>query len=127
MEYPKLCAVGPSCVTVRPGLAGCKMKFHWFHLMPYPALPEDFKTKHRSVWVDLPASEVYDPVIGHQAYNDYLDELEFAGEVGFDGICVNEHHSNAYGLMPSPNLMAAALTRRTTKPKIVVLGNSVAL
>ncbi len=103
------------------------MKFHWFHLMPYPALPEDFKQRYHSVWVDLPAREVYDPQIGHTAYNDYLDELEFAGEVGFDGICVNEHHSNAYGLMPSPNLMAAALARRTTKAKLVVLGNSVAL
>ena len=103
------------------------MKFHWFHLMPYPALPEDFKERYRSVWVDLPVREVFDPQIGHTAYNDYLDELEFAGEAGFDGICVNEHHSNAYGLMPSPNLMAAALTRRTIKPKIVVLGNSVAL
>ena len=103
------------------------MKFHWFHLMPYPALPEDFKTRYRSVWVDPPVRELYDPKIGQVAYNDYLDELEYAGEMGFDGICVNEHHSNAYGLMPSPNLMAAALVRRTTKPKIVVLGNSVAL
>ena len=103
------------------------MKFHWFHLMPYPALPEDFKERYHSVWVDLPASEVYDKQVGFQAYQDYLDELEYAGEVGFDGICVNEHHSNAYGLMPSPNLMAAALSRRTSKPKIVVLGNSVAL
>jgi MoxR-like ATPase len=28
-----------------------------------------------------------------------------------DGICVNEHHQNAYGFMPSPNLMGAALAR----------------
>jgi alkanesulfonate monooxygenase SsuD/methylene tetrahydromethanopterin reductase-like flavin-dependent oxidoreductase (luciferase family) len=103
------------------------MKFHWFHLMPYPGLPEDFKSRYRSVWVDAPSRELYDPAVGHQAYNDYLDELEFAGEMGFDGICVNEHHSNAYGLMPSPNLMAAALARRTTNAKLVVLGNSVAL
>ena len=33
--------------------------------------------------------------------------------MGFDGLGVNEHHQNAYGLMPSPNIMAAALTRRT--------------
>ena len=103
------------------------MKFHWFHLMPYPDLPEDFKERYRSVWVDAPVRELYDPVIGHQAYNDYLDELEYADQVGFDGICVNEHHCNAYGLMPSPNLMAAALARRTTNAKLVVLGNSVAL
>ena len=31
------------------------MKFHWFHLMPYPYLPDDFKQKYHSVWVDPPA------------------------------------------------------------------------
>ena len=103
------------------------MKFHWFHLMPYPYLPDDFKQKYRSVWVDPPAAELYDPVKGHQVYNDYLDQLEYAERCGYDGICVNEHHQNGYGLMPSPNLMAAALTRRTSKAKLVVLGNSVAL
>ncbi|MGH8011346.1 MAG: LLM class flavin-dependent oxidoreductase, partial [Candidatus Binataceae bacterium] len=39
----------------------------------------------------------------------------------------NEHHQNAYGMMPSPNLMAAALTRRTRHANLVVLGNSIAL
>ncbi len=102
------------------------MKVNWFHLMPYPYLPDDFKQKYRSVWVDVP-SELYDPEKGHFVYNDYLDELEFAEEAGFDGLCVNEHHANAYGLMPSPNLMAAALTRRTSKAALVVLGNSIAL
>ena len=62
-----------------------------------------------------------------RVYHEYLDQLEFAGQLGFDGICVNEHHANAYGLMPSPNLMAATLARRTTKPKIVIMGDSVAL
>lgn len=103
------------------------MKFHWFHLMPYPDLPDDFKQQHRSVWVDLPASEVYDRARGNEIYNEYLDELEYAAEVGFDGICVNEHHQNAYGLMPSPNLMAASLARRTRNTKLVIMGNSVAL
>ena len=102
------------------------MKFHWFHLMPWPDLPDDFRERYRSVWVDVPAA-LYDPVRGHALYHEYLDELEHADSVGFDGICVNEHHQNAYGLMPSPNLMAATLTRRTTRAKIVVMGNSVAL
>ncbi len=102
------------------------MKFHCFHLMSYPGLPDDFREKHRSVWVDVP-SRLFDPQVGNRAYNDYLDLLEEADRLGFDGICVNEHHSNAYGLMPSPNLMAAALARRTERSAIVVLGNSVAL
>ena len=29
------------------------MKVLWFHLMPYPDLPDDFNTEHRSVWVDI--------------------------------------------------------------------------
>ena len=102
------------------------MKLHFFHLMPYRFLPDDFAEKHRSVWVDVD-STLFDPVKGHQIYNENLDELEYADELGFDGICVNEHHQNAYGLMPSPNLMAAALARRTRNSAIVVLGNSLAL
>ena len=102
------------------------MKFTWFHLMPWPHMPDDFRQKHRSVWVDLP-SRMYEPELGHGIYHQYLDQLEFAEQVGFDGIGVNEHHANAYGLMPSPNIMAATLTRRTSKAALVVLGNSIAL
>jgi hypothetical protein len=51
----------------------------------------------------------FDPKKGHELYNRYLDELELVAELGYDGISVNEHHQNAYGLMPSPVVMAAAL------------------
>ena len=60
-------------------------------------------------------------------YNDFMDELEYAAECGFDAVCVNEHHSNGYGLMPSPNLIASSLARRTTDTAICVMGNSLAL
>ena len=102
------------------------MKVSWFHLMPYRFLPKDFEDKYRSVWVDVP-SHLFEADKAHQLYNEYLDELEFADEVGFDGICVNEHHNNAYGIMPSPNITAATLTRRTSNAAIIVLGNSLAL
>ena len=102
------------------------MKFLWFHLMPYTELPDDFKEKHPSVWVDIHSS-LFDPRRAHHMYNDFMDELEYAAECGFDAICVNEHHSNGYGLMPSPNLIASALARRTTDTAICVMGNSLAL
>ena len=102
------------------------MKFTWFNLMPWPDLPDDFREKNRSVWVDIP-SRYFDPERAHTVYNDHLDCLEYAAQVGFDGIGVNEHHQNAYGLMPSPNLIAAALARRTQDTALVVLGNSIAL
>jgi alkanesulfonate monooxygenase SsuD/methylene tetrahydromethanopterin reductase-like flavin-dependent oxidoreductase (luciferase family) len=88
------------------------MKFLWFHLMPYPDLPDDFKDKHESVWVNIDPG-LFDAERGYEVYNEYIDELEFAAEMGLDAICVNEHHSNGYGLMPSPNLIASILARGT--------------
>lgn len=103
------------------------MKHCWFHLMPYTELPEDFRDNHESVWVDIDSS-LFDPERAHHMYNDFLDEMEYAAEVGFDAVCVNEHHSNGYGLMPSPNLMLASLARRANpETALCVLGNSIAL
>src|SRR5438552_1748631 len=102
------------------------MKLMWFHLMPYTELPDDFREKNPSVWVDIHSS-LFDPRRAHHMYNDFMDELEFAAECGFDAVCVNEHHSNGYGLMPSPNLIASALARRTTDTALCVMGNSLAL
>ena len=102
------------------------MKVFAFHLMPYGALDMSYAEKHNSVWLKLPNS-YFDPRIGHELYNRYLDELELCAELGFDGISVNEHHQNAYGLMPSPVVMAAALARNTENCKIAILGNAFAL
>jgi alkanesulfonate monooxygenase SsuD/methylene tetrahydromethanopterin reductase-like flavin-dependent oxidoreductase (luciferase family) len=102
------------------------MKSLWFHLMPYTELPDDFRDRNPSVWVDIHSS-LFDPRRAHHMYNDFMDELEFAAECGFDAVCVNEHHSNGYGLMPSPNLIASSLARRTTDAALCVLGNSLAL
>jgi alkanesulfonate monooxygenase SsuD/methylene tetrahydromethanopterin reductase-like flavin-dependent oxidoreductase (luciferase family) len=102
------------------------MKFHWFNLMPWPYLPEDFTTKHRSVWVDVD-SRLFDAEKANRVYNDYLDLLELAEDLGYDGLGINEHHQNAYGLMPSPQLMAATLARRTREASILLLGQSLAL
>jgi hypothetical protein len=89
------------------------MKSIFFHLMPYRDLPDDFEQRYESVWVTPPNMELCDPAKVAQYYKWNLDELELADELGFDGLGVNEHHQNAYGFMASPNLMAAALARRT--------------
>jgi alkanesulfonate monooxygenase SsuD/methylene tetrahydromethanopterin reductase-like flavin-dependent oxidoreductase (luciferase family) len=102
------------------------MKYYFFHLMQWPYLPEDFDAKYDSAWVWLPNS-MYDPVKGHELYREYITTLAYAEELGFDGICVNEHHQNAYGLMPSPNVIAGALTQRTTRCRIAVIGNALPL
>jgi len=96
-----------------------------FHLMPYQYLDMDYQKRYRAAWVVMPNSE-FDPEKGHELYNRYLDELELADKLGFDGVVVNEHHQTAYGLMPSPVVMASALARRTTC-KIAILGNAFGL
>ena len=104
------------------------MNFFFFHLMPWPYLPppREFLREHEAAWVTLSNSE-YDPVRGAALYERYIDELAGAETLGFDGIVVNEHHQNAYGIMPSPNLIAAALSQRTERMRICVLGNALPL
>ena len=102
------------------------MKLEMFHLCPYRDLPADFREKNRSVWVDVP-SHLFDAKIASRTYNETLDELIYAAEMGYDGICVNEHHQNAYGLMPSPNLMGSVMARETRDVAIIIMGNSIAL
>ena len=105
------------------------MEFYAFHLMPWPHLPEDFaenKEKYPSSWVTL-SNDCYDPEEGQHLDNRYLDELEYAETLGYDGVCVNEHHQNAYGTMPAPNIMGAMLARRTSRLKIAIVGNGLPL
>jgi alkanesulfonate monooxygenase SsuD/methylene tetrahydromethanopterin reductase-like flavin-dependent oxidoreductase (luciferase family) len=99
------------------------MRLFSFHLMPYPGLPSDYDGP---AWITCP-NELFDPGLGTQIYNRYLDELIYADELGFDGVCVNEHHQNAYGIMPSPNLMASILARQTSHVRIAVVGNALPL
>lgn len=102
------------------------MEFYFFHLMPWPYLEPDFEERNPSAWITL-SNQHFDPVLGHALYNRYLDELEYAEELGFDGVCVNEHHQTAYGLMPSPNVIAGTLARRTSRIRIAILGNALPL
>ena len=90
--------------------------------MAYPYLPADFDEKYDTGWVTVPNS-LWDAQKSRGLYQQYIDQLAYADELGFDGMVLNEHHQNIYGLMPSPNLIAAALSQRTKRGKIVILGN----
>jgi alkanesulfonate monooxygenase SsuD/methylene tetrahydromethanopterin reductase-like flavin-dependent oxidoreductase (luciferase family) len=102
------------------------MKFVAFHLMPWPYLPDDFAEKNDSAWVTY-SNANYDPERGQELYERYLDELVSCEDLGFDAIAVNEHHQTAYGLMPSPNLVAMNLVARTKNVRIAILGNAIPL
>jgi alkanesulfonate monooxygenase SsuD/methylene tetrahydromethanopterin reductase-like flavin-dependent oxidoreductase (luciferase family) len=89
-------------------------------------MPYRMEHDEPSSWVTL-SNTHYDPEVGRVLYNQYLDQFERAEQLGWDGLCVNEHHQNCYGTMPSPNIMAAMLARRTTRAKIAILGNGLPL
>jgi alkanesulfonate monooxygenase SsuD/methylene tetrahydromethanopterin reductase-like flavin-dependent oxidoreductase (luciferase family) len=97
------------------------MKISMFHLMPYRDLPDDFERRYRSVWVDPPWGELADAETAGMYYNWTFDELLFAAEAGLDGICVNEHHQNAYGFMPNPNVMGSVLARLTNHLDVAIV------
>ncbi|HXQ50615.1 MAG TPA: LLM class flavin-dependent oxidoreductase [Stellaceae bacterium] len=102
------------------------MKIFNFHLMPYAHADLDAIEKNGTAWVTY-SNKYYDPKKGAELYNQYLDQLESADKLGFDGVVVNEHHQTAYGMMPTPGVLAGALSRSVKNGKIAVLGRALPL
>jgi len=98
------------------------VRLYCWHFMAYPHLPADFDEAHDTGWVTVP-NRLWDAQKSRGLYQQYIDQLAYAAELGLDGMVLNEHHQNIYGLMPSPNLIAAALTQKTRRGRIVILGN----
>lgn len=53
-----------------------------------------------------------------RAYGEMLEQIEYAEELGFDSVWLAEHHFDAYGSMPSPQVAAAAIAQRTRRMQI---------
>jgi alkanesulfonate monooxygenase SsuD/methylene tetrahydromethanopterin reductase-like flavin-dependent oxidoreductase (luciferase family) len=102
------------------------MKFHYITLMPYAALDMEARYRHRTAWVHFPNTN-YDPQEGRRLYHQYIEDLIRADRLGFDGVCVNEHHQTAYGMMPSPIVIASILARETKDCSIAILGSAIPL
>jgi alkanesulfonate monooxygenase SsuD/methylene tetrahydromethanopterin reductase-like flavin-dependent oxidoreductase (luciferase family) len=90
--------------------------------MPYPFLP-DLSTID-SIRVNLP-NRHYDPKVGADLYQRYLDEHVIADELGLD-IMLNEHHQTATCTNVAAPLSAAILARQTKTARICILGNPMA-
>ncbi len=69
------------------------------------------------------SNEHYNPSVGSQLYNRYLDEKVYAEEMGFDALMLNEHHSTPFCMQGVTNVGASILARITNKAKIIILGN----
>ena len=93
-----------------------------FTEMPYPNLPplETLSTMRVSI-----PSKLFDPKIGADLYNRYLDEYMLADELGLN-MLLNEHHQTATCINACAPLSAAILARQTSKGRICILGNPIA-
>ena len=98
------------------------MEVYHFTEFPWPYLPPD--DQFTSMRVNLP-SRVYDPKIGADLYNMYLDQHLVADDLGFHCM-VNEHHQTATCLNPAAPLALAILARQTKKARLCILGNPAA-
>jgi alkanesulfonate monooxygenase SsuD/methylene tetrahydromethanopterin reductase-like flavin-dependent oxidoreductase (luciferase family) len=58
-------------------------------------------------------------------YRQYLDQFEYAEEVGFDGVALNEHHGNPFCMGAVVNMEAAILARITDQARIYLIGNPI--
>jgi alkanesulfonate monooxygenase SsuD/methylene tetrahydromethanopterin reductase-like flavin-dependent oxidoreductase (luciferase family) len=76
----------------------------------------------RSTTLDI-SNRLYDPAVGAELYNRYLDEKMYAEAMGFDSLMLNEHHSTPFCMQGVTNVEAAILARQTTRAKIIILGN----
>ena len=98
------------------------MRAWYFTEMPYPHLPpfDELST----IRVSLPSSH-FDPKIGADLYNRYLDEHLIAEDAGLD-LMVNEHHQTATCIDVAAPLSMAILARQTKNARLCILGNPIA-
>src|SRR5215469_3853012 len=97
------------------------MNLMYFTERPYRYVPEDELIKNRA-YFGLP-NTFFDREKGSQLYNEYLDEMVYAEDVGFDSIMLNEHHGTPFCMGAVMNVEAAILARITHKARIILLGN----
>ena len=99
---------------MRTGWEATGVKVTSFHFMPYRDLPDDVGDSATGRCGSTPRGRSSaTPRKAGDFYNQSIDELMLAAELGFDGLGTNEHHQNPYGFMCNPNLFGAILARLT--------------
>ena len=98
------------------------MKVFVFDLLAYDANLDHLKGGGAELPYPL-AKRHFDPKTAMRTYEEHLDAWEALDRFGYDGVGFNEHHCSPYGLMNSPNLMAASAAQRTKRLKLLIYGN----
>ncbi|MFN0072528.1 MAG: LLM class flavin-dependent oxidoreductase [Chloroflexota bacterium] len=97
------------------------MKVFVFDLLPYNEHLDQLMKGTELPW---PLTKKYfKPDVAVQSYAEHLQAWELMDQLGYDGVGFNEHHTSPYGLMNSPNLLAASAAQRTKNIKLLIYGN----
>jgi alkanesulfonate monooxygenase SsuD/methylene tetrahydromethanopterin reductase-like flavin-dependent oxidoreductase (luciferase family) len=97
------------------------VKVFVFDLLPYAEHLEHLK-QGKELPYPLPRRH-FKPEVAVRTYEEHLTAWEELDRLGYDGVGFNEHHTSPYGLMNSPNLMAASAAQRTRRIKLLIYGN----
>ena len=97
------------------------MKVFVFDLLPYAEHLDHLK-QGKELPYPLPRRH-FKPEVAVRTYEEHLTAWEEMDRLGYDGVGFNEHHTSPYGLMNSPNLMAASAAQRTRRIKLLIYGN----
>lgn len=92
-----------------------------FDLVNYDRHVDDLVRDGELPW-PLPKRH-FDPAAAVRTYAEHLDAWAELDRLGYDGVGFNEHHTSPYGLMNSPNLLAAAASQRTKNLKLHIYAN----
>src|SRR6058998_2325682 len=98
------------------------MDVYYFTEMPYAEFPESEAEKFPSMRLTFP-NTYFDPRLASELFRRYLDEYQWAEEVGFDGLMINEHHNTPSCMDVAVNMSASVLGRITHRARILLLGN----
>jgi alkanesulfonate monooxygenase SsuD/methylene tetrahydromethanopterin reductase-like flavin-dependent oxidoreductase (luciferase family) len=98
------------------------MDVYYFTEMPYAAFPESEAEKFPSMRLTFP-NTYFDANKASELLRRYLDEYQYAEEVGFDGLMINEHHNTPSCMDVEVNITGGILARITRRAKILLLGN----
>src|SRR5947208_15148729 len=67
--------------------------------------------------------ENYESEVAAKTYENHVEQFQLMEDVGFDGVCLNEHHGSPYSLDNSPNVFLAYVAAKTKRIKLAMLGN----
>jgi alkanesulfonate monooxygenase SsuD/methylene tetrahydromethanopterin reductase-like flavin-dependent oxidoreductase (luciferase family) len=98
------------------------MRVFVFDLLPYAEHLDHLKNGATELPWPL-AKRHFKSEVAVRTYAEHLDAWEELDRLGYDGVGFNEHHTSPYGLMNSPNLLAASAAQRTQRLKLLIYGN----